>query len=148
MKFVKLTEDVGTRRAGEVLELDSGSAASLVEVKKVGEYVASKDGSAERDAPLRGTMSATQIVDADEPSPVSTLDPGPDASAAGDELPLTEGEQIAREDDNAGTEPAQDAAPSTNDSKPELVAMAVRAGIPEAEANSLTKAQLVDKLTS
>lgn len=70
MKQVKLTEAVGVRQPGEVLNVDDASAANLVENRKVAEYFDpdKHEPGVERSAPPRGSVGVTQVVDADEPS--------------------------------------------------------------------------------
>lgn len=128
MKQVKLTRDVGVRKAGEVLDVDDASAAALVAREDAVDFDPAKDkADAERTAPMRGSVSAVAVVDADEPAA-----PAPVAKPAEDPAPAPEHPE-----------------PSMSDSLPELRARAVAAGkATEDEAKSLTKAQLVDKLTS
>lgn len=124
---VKLLKAVGPRQAGEVIDVDSASAKSLVEGKKVAEYFDpdKHDAGVGRSGPPRGTVTAQAVVDADEPA--AEPDPAPEPAPA----------------DDKPTEP------SMSDSLPELRARAVAEGkATEDEAKSLTKAQLVDKLTS
>ena len=124
---VKLLKAVGPRQAGEVIDVDSGSAKSLVENKRVAEYFDPEkhDDNVARSGPPRGTVTAQAIVDADEPVPAA--DPVPAEQPADDK-------------------PAE---ASMSDSLAELRARAVAEGkATEDEAKALTKAQLVDKLTS
>lgn len=127
MKQVKLTRDVGVRKAGEVLDVDDASAAALVAREDAAYFDPAKDkADAERTAPMRGSVSAVAVVDADEPAA-----PAP-AKPAADPIPAPEQPE-----------------PSMSDSLPELRARAVAEGkVTEDEAGKLTKAQLVDKLTS
>lgn len=125
MKLVKLTKDVGPRKAGEVLEVDSDSAKSLVEKKRVAKYFdpATDKVEAERTAPPRGNVTAVAVVDADIPG----------APPVADEKP-------AGAEESAPVEP-------NGESLTELRARAVQAGkVTEDEAKKLTKAQLLDKL--
>lgn len=141
MKQVQLIQNVGVRTAGEVLEVDELSAANMVDNRKVAVYYDPENPASEvvtRSAVLRGSMSAQQVVDADEPSaPTSTLAASTPDEAVADAEP---GE----------TDPPLDAVVgelSMDNTKPEIVAAAVKAGkVTEDEAAALTKAQLLDKL--
>lgn len=83
MKQVKLTEAVGVRQPGEVLNVDDASAANLVENRKVAEYFDpdKHEPGVERTAPPRGSVGVTQVVDADEPAPaaVATVESASDS---------------------------------------------------------------------
>lgn len=137
MKYVKLTQAVGVRSVGEVLHVDNASAASLVEVRKVGEYVSGRDAAeALRSAPARGTMSATQIVDADEPG-ATTLDAPTPADVALTESPSTPGEQIV---DGRQSQPSREELESMT--KAQLLVFAGD----RPDADKMTKAELVDAL--
>ncbi|OCB56126.1 hypothetical protein A5722_14605 [Mycobacterium vulneris] len=123
MKLVKLIKPVGVRQPGEVLELDSASAAALVKRGDAKEFdPASDKATAERTAPPRGNVTAVAVVDADIPS-----------APAADEKP-------------AGAEESAPVEPNA-ESLTELRARAVQAGkVTEDEAKALTKKQLLDKL--
>lgn len=74
MKLVKLKERVGNRQAGEVLRVDDGSAANLVDKRKVADYfdpeapVNPEDPIAGRAAPRRGNVSAVAVMEEDNPN--------------------------------------------------------------------------------
>lgn len=141
MKLVKLTVDVRTRRAGEVLRLDDNSAASLVEKKKVATYFDPETDSVDavRSAPRLGNATAVQVAEADIPQPPS----------GAVEAPLGEFVEIPPGDGSGEKLPA---APSADDPKPELVARLVAATastgepITAEEAEKLTRAEIVAKL--
>lgn len=126
MKLVKLIKPVGVRQPGEVLELDSASAAALVKRGDAKEFdPASDKATAERTAPPRGNVTAVAVVDADIPAAPAVADEKPAADEP-DQAPVTE--------------------PSA-ESLAEVRARAVAAGkVTEDEAKKLTKAQLLDKL--
>lgn len=70
MAHVKLLKDKGNRRKGEILQMDSASAASLVK-RKLAELVdpnAAASAAADRKAPRRGGVIVTQVVEADDPN--------------------------------------------------------------------------------
>lgn len=119
MKLVKLIKPVGVRQPGEVLELDSASAAALVKRGDAKEFDPSSDkATAERTAPPRGNVTAVAVVDADIPAVPPAAD-----------------------------EPEQATAEPNTESLTELRARAVAAGkVTEDEAKTLTKKQLLDKL--
>ena len=141
MKFVKLTQDVRSRHAGEVLRLDDASAASLVEKKQVATYFdpATDTVDAVRTAPRLGNGTIVQVADADIPQPAGAV-----------EAPLGEFAEIPPGDGSGEKLPD---APSAADPKPELVARLVAATvntdepITEEEAEKLTRVEIVDKLT-
>ncbi|GAS94428.1 uncharacterized protein RMCC_1394 [Mycolicibacterium canariasense] len=84
MKYVKLNQQVGNRQEGEVIRVDDGSAASLVE-KGVGEIVDSRDG-ATRTAARRGNVAVVQVADADDPNAVVGEPVDADAKGAAAEV--------------------------------------------------------------
>lgn len=137
MKLVKLTQDVRSRRAGEVLEVDDASAASLVEKRKVATYFDPDTDTVDavRTAPRLGNAAVVQVADADIP-PAPTPPDGVDG-ATGTEL---EGDIVVQDP------------PSADDPKPELVARLVAATadtdepITAEEAEKLTRAEIVAKL--
>lgn len=123
MKLVKLTKPVGVRQPGEVLELDSASAAALVKRGDATAFDPATDkATAERTAPPRGNVTAVAVVDADIPA----------APPVADEKPTTD-------------EPDQAPVAEPNaESLTEVRARAVAAGkVTEDEAKKLTKAQLL-----
>lgn len=124
MKLVKLTKPVGVRQPGEVLELDSASAAALVERGDAKAFDPSSDKvEAERNAPPRGNVTAVAVIDADIPVVPAVA-----------EKPADEPEPTPAGEPNA-------------ESLTEVRARAVAAGkVTEDEAKKLTKAQLLDKL--
>lgn len=132
MKLVKLTKPVGVRQPGEVLELDSASAAALVKRGDATAFdPASDKADAERTAPPRGNVTAVAVVDADIPQ-----------APARDEKPSTE--LLGAGDGGTSEQPTTDQTP---ESLAEVRARAVTAGkVTEDEAKKLTKAQLLDKL--
>lgn len=70
MAHVKLLKDKGNRRKGEILQMDSASAASLVK-RKFAEHVdpaAAQVDAGARKAPRRGGVIVTQVVEADDPN--------------------------------------------------------------------------------
>lgn len=68
---VKLKKQVGNRQAGEIIDVDSASARSLVDTKKVATYV-DDDRPAEPEATRadarRGAVIVHQVVDEDNPN--------------------------------------------------------------------------------
>lgn len=84
MAYVKLLKDKGNRRAGEILQMDSGSAASLVK-RGYAEAVdpnAAAAPEAAREAPRRGGVIVTQVVEADDPNAPAPADEQADAGDA------------------------------------------------------------------
>ncbi|AHJ86298.1 hypothetical protein 32HC_20 [Mycobacterium phage 32HC] len=73
MKVI-LTKPIRSRQAGEVLDVDSGSAKNMVEKRKVAQYFDpdKHKQTAERTAPRRGNVNTTQVVEADEPAAPSS----------------------------------------------------------------------------
>ncbi|MCV7255685.1 hypothetical protein H7J86_26320 [Mycobacterium hackensackense] len=68
---MKLNKQVNNRQAGEIIRVDDGSAASLVE-KEVGEIVESRDeAEVLRSAARRGNVIVQQVADADDPNAVA-----------------------------------------------------------------------------
>ncbi|WP_349318862.1 hypothetical protein [Mycolicibacterium canariasense] len=113
MKYVKLNQQVGNRQEGEIIRVDDASAASLVETKKVGEYVDSRDpDAAARSAARRGNVAVQQVADADDPNAVvgQPVEDGAEDTAA--EVVDGAGQAHTGELPTPDTEPKKDEKPA------------------------------------
>ena len=88
MKLVKLVKNTKHRNAGEVIEVDDASAASLVKRGVAKAFDPKKDkATAVRTAPRRGAGGVALVYDTSAPAEAGggQLDDATPAAAAGDE---------------------------------------------------------------
>lgn len=146
MQTVKAIKALPGYREGEVFSVDEDSAKVLKDRGDV-ELVDETDTADGTFAPTgRGNMSVVQVVGADYPEQSTGTGAAPAAEADGDD--------DADSDDTAPTAADADEVPVTKSSnKSDLVAYAVGrvthddgTALTEAELESLTKPELVDKL--
>lgn len=83
---VKLTKQVGNRQVGEVIDVDSASARSLVDTKKVATYVDEPPAVPPAAAPARrGNVVSQQVADEDNPNAPADDDSDGDDENDGDD---------------------------------------------------------------
>lgn len=82
---VKLTQQVGNRQVGEVIDVDSASAKSLVDTKKVATYVDEPPAVPPAAAPARrGNVVSQQVADEDNPNTPADDDDSDEAGEGDD----------------------------------------------------------------
>ena len=83
---VKLTERVGNRQVGEVIDVDSASAKSLVDTKMVATYVDEPPAVPPAAAPARrGNVVSRQVADEDNPNTPADDDDSDETGEGDDE---------------------------------------------------------------
>lgn len=148
---VKLLKDTAFRKAGEILDVDSGSAARMVESGKAelveGDDVVSTARAAER----RGNVSTVQVADAD-PYP-GDVAPQEDAAGTDDPAPAAQPQPQSIESAQTVDRDKQVQAIVDQSKKSDLVAAAVQnLGMSQADAAKKSERELaellVDKMRS